>query len=177
MMGRCGQEYSYCVQQGYTLEPGGNGATCVFPDGSSCLEFEFFNGDCRPAASQQTEASSKGSIEIQCTEFYENQHLTADIEVVVGDEFTITLCSNPSTGFLWLEQADISNQDIVDQISHGFIGPPEEDQSPPPGTAGDEMWTFKALKGGNSTISFEYSQDWDGGEKATWAFVLNVLVK
>ncbi|MBL7065093.1 MAG: DUF333 domain-containing protein [Anaerolineae bacterium] len=48
MSGRCGQEHSYCVQQGYTLEPGANGATCVFPDGSSCLEIEFFNGDCGP---------------------------------------------------------------------------------------------------------------------------------
>jgi putative hemolysin len=48
MSGRCGQEHSYCVQQGYTLEPGANMATCVFPDGSSCLEIEFFNGDCGP---------------------------------------------------------------------------------------------------------------------------------
>jgi len=53
-LGHCGQEYSYCVQQGYTLEPGSNQvpgvkATCIFPDGSSCPEFEFFNGDCGPA--------------------------------------------------------------------------------------------------------------------------------
>ncbi|MFC1997321.1 DUF333 domain-containing protein [Chloroflexota bacterium] len=47
--GRCGQEYSYCVQQGYTLEPGINSATCVFPNGSSCPELEFFNGSCSPA--------------------------------------------------------------------------------------------------------------------------------
>jgi len=47
--GLCGQEYSYCVQQGYTLEPGQNSATCVFPDGSSCPEYEFFKGDCSPA--------------------------------------------------------------------------------------------------------------------------------
>ena len=46
LSGRCGQEYSYCVQQGYTLEPGPNGATCIFPDGSSCLEIEFIEGDC-----------------------------------------------------------------------------------------------------------------------------------
>jgi len=50
--GRCGQEYSYCVQQGYTLEPGASGATCVFPDDSFCLEFDFFNGDCGPAGTQ-----------------------------------------------------------------------------------------------------------------------------
>ena len=48
LSGRCGQEHSYCAQQGYTLEPGANVAACVFPDGSSCLEIEFFNGDCGP---------------------------------------------------------------------------------------------------------------------------------
>jgi len=59
-LGHCGREYSYCVQQGYTLEPGSNQvpgnkpATCIFPDGSSCPEFEFFNGDCDPAADQET---------------------------------------------------------------------------------------------------------------------------
>jgi len=50
--GRCGQEYSYCVQQGYTLEPSVNGATCVFSDGSSCPEFKFFSGSCGPAETQ-----------------------------------------------------------------------------------------------------------------------------
>jgi putative hemolysin len=54
-LGRCGQEYSYCVQQGYTLEPGSNQvpgvkpATCIFPNGLSCPEYEFFHGDCGPA--------------------------------------------------------------------------------------------------------------------------------
>ena len=180
--GRCGQEYSYCVQQGYTLEQGVNSATCVFPDGSSCPELVFFNGDCGPVTSQYTEVpmtdhSIMGAIEIQCAEFYEEQHLTVDLEIVVGDEFTITLCSNPTTGFQWIEHADINNQDIVGQIDHGFIAPPDEDQPPPPGTTGDVMWTFRALQEGNSTISFEYSQDWDGGEKATWTLVLSVLVK
>jgi len=56
--GLCGQEYSYCVQQGYTLGPGSNQvpggkpATCIFLDGSSCPEFEFFNGSCGPSATQ-----------------------------------------------------------------------------------------------------------------------------
>jgi len=56
--GRCGQEYSYCVQKGNKLRPGStlkpdtNEATCVFTDGSSCPEFDFFNGSCGPATSQ-----------------------------------------------------------------------------------------------------------------------------
>ncbi len=51
LAGRCGQEFSYCEQQGYDLiEEGTNVGTCVFPDGSSCGEFQFFEGDCGPEA-------------------------------------------------------------------------------------------------------------------------------
>lgn len=49
LSGRCGQEYSFCVQEGYTLKgTGGNIAKCVFPDGSSCPEYDFLTGDCQP---------------------------------------------------------------------------------------------------------------------------------
>ena len=48
LSGRCGQEHSYCVQQGYTLEVGENIATCVFADGSSCDEYQYFQGQCGP---------------------------------------------------------------------------------------------------------------------------------
>jgi len=50
LAGRCGQSFSYCVQQGYTLEevPDSNIANCVFPDGSSCMELDFFQGSCGP---------------------------------------------------------------------------------------------------------------------------------
>ena len=50
LSGRCGQEFSYCEQQGYDLiEEGANIGTCVFPDGWSCGELQFFEGDCGPA--------------------------------------------------------------------------------------------------------------------------------
>jgi putative hemolysin len=49
LSGRCGQEYSFCVKEGYTLkDTGGNIAECVFPGGSSCPEYDFFTGDCQP---------------------------------------------------------------------------------------------------------------------------------
>jgi len=46
LSGRCGQEFTYCVQQGFTLEEGANIGTCMFPNGSSCMEIEYFEGDC-----------------------------------------------------------------------------------------------------------------------------------
>jgi len=50
LAGRCGQEFSYCQQQGGTLEASvdSNIGTCNFTDGSSCSEIEYYAGDCKP---------------------------------------------------------------------------------------------------------------------------------
>ena len=120
--------------------------------------------------------SKEVSLEISCDEFMENHHISKAVEVGVDDSFTLTLCSNPSTGFQWVEEAQISNAGVLRQEQHKFISP-ESDPPPPPGTPGQEVWIFKALKKGNSTISMEYSRPWEGGEKGEWTFTLNVTVK
>jgi putative hemolysin len=50
LAGRCGQEHSYCVQEGNDLKAieNSNIATCIFEDESTCTEFEYFQGDCKP---------------------------------------------------------------------------------------------------------------------------------
>ena len=50
LSGRCGQEHSYCVDQGFDLQANedGNIATCRFDDGSTCDEFLYFEGKCEP---------------------------------------------------------------------------------------------------------------------------------
>lgn len=50
----------YCEDQGYTLEiredaDGGQYGVCIFPDGSECEEWAFFNGECAPGAAEDTE--------------------------------------------------------------------------------------------------------------------------
>jgi len=48
LSGRCGQEYSYCLQHdGARLEQGTNIGTCVFDDGSICDEYMFTLGECQ----------------------------------------------------------------------------------------------------------------------------------
>jgi len=107
------------------------------------------------------------------------QHFTWEVEVNAGDEVTVTLCSNPTTGFQWTELAQISNETVLKQTDHKFVPPPKGagDTPPPPGTPGEEVWTFKALKKGESTISIEYSQPWEGGLKGEWTFLATVTVK
>lgn len=121
--------------------------------------------------------TSTQTIEISCDAFYENPHRVGEVEVVEGDKFSMSLCSNPSTGFQWSEQASIGDQAVVEQVDHEFLGPPEKDQPPPPGTPGTEVWTFHAIASGETTITVEYSRPWEGGEKGEWTYRLAILVK
>ena len=122
--------------------------------------------------------SSPTSVDASCDDFMKKQHIAKEVEVAAGSSLTVTLCSNPTTGFQWSESAQISNQNVLEQVDHKFV-PPEYTGGtpPPPGTPSQEVWTFKALKKGTSTISTEYSRPWEGGEKAEWTFVLTVTVK
>lgn len=118
----------------------------------------------------------QASVEVSCDDFMKNQHIIQEVEVPVDGSLTVTLCSNPSTGFRWSEKAQISDQTVLEQVDHKFVSP-ESEPPPPPGTPGQEIWTFKALKKGTSTTSLEYSRPWEGGEKGEWTFVLTVIVK
>ena len=118
----------------------------------------------------------KAWVEVSCDEFNDNHDINQMLEVQSGEIFEVNLCSNPTTGFQWLEEAQISDSVVLKQEDHKFIGP-ESEPPPPPGTPGQEVWTFKALKKGSSTIYLEYSRPWEGGEKGEWTCTVNVIVK
>ena len=117
------------------------------------------------------------SVEASCDDFTKLQNISKEVEVPVDGSLTVTLCSNPTTGFEW-ESAEISDQTVLRQIAHEYVAPEDGGDKPPaPGTPGQEVWTFKALNQGTSTISVDYSRPWEGGEKGTWTFILSVVVK
>jgi len=120
--------------------------------------------------------SSQGSVDVSCDDFYELQHISQAVDVAVGDSFTVTLCSNPTTGFQWSELADIGDQTVLQQIDHR-LETPEGQEPPAPGSPGKEVWTFKALEEGKSSVSMAYSRPWQGGEKGEWTFDLTVVVR
>ena len=100
-----------------------------------------------------------------------------EVEVAVDSSLIVTLESNPTTGFKW-ELTSISDQTVLEQAGQKFEAPEAEgDGAPLVGAPGREVWTFKALKKGKSTISMEYSQPWEGGMKAAETFGLTVVVK
>ena len=125
---------------------------------------------------EMSEDESKKVAEISCDDFMTNNHIAKQVDVNSGDTFTVILCSNPSTGFQWSEEAQISDSANVKQTGHNLISL-ESDPPPSPGTPGQEIWTFEALEEGIATISMEYSRPWEGGETGEWTFELTISVK
>ncbi len=122
---------------------------------------------CAPAAKPV-------SVEVSCNDFYDQNHISKAVEVAAGDSFTVTLCFNPTTGFIWSEQGQIGDQAVLQQTDHKFVAPEGTEVV---GAAGKEVWTFKAVKKGETTVSMEYGRPWEGGERGTWTFTLTVVVK
>jgi len=118
--------------------------------------------------------SKQVSVEVSCDDFYDLNHISKQIEVAVGDSFAVTLCSNPTTGFMWPDEPQIGDQTVLQQTGHEFVPPGEEGVV---GASGKDVWTFQALKKGTTEVSMEYSRPWEGGENGAWTFVLTVAVK
>jgi predicted secreted protein len=117
--------------------------------------------------------SSINAVSLSCDDLRQQKNISKQIEVNVGDVFTVNLCSNASTGFRWLDSANISDKTIVKQIDHKNIASAKAI----PGVPGQQVWTFEALQKGTVQITNEYSQHWSGGQKSSWSLILNVIVK
>jgi len=123
---------------------------------------------CTPAA------TPAATVTVTCDQFSQQANIVQDVTAAAGSTITVTLCSNPTTGFQWGEQAQIGNTQVLKQTSHKMVGPANTGMV---GAPGNEVWTFQALEAGNSTVSFSYSRPWEGGEKDVQTFKLNVTVQ
>jgi inhibitor of cysteine peptidase len=126
---------------------------------------------CSPATET---AAQEASIEVAIDEFQNATDITREVAVAEGGTLTLTLGSNPTTGFSWNEAAQIADPTVLQQTSSESL--PAEGQGMV-GAPGAQVWTFKALKKGTTTVSLDYSRPWEGGEKGVWTFELAVTVK
>jgi inhibitor of cysteine peptidase len=93
------------------------------------------------------------------------------VELSVGQSLVVTLESNATTGYSWT-LAQNSDESVLNETGHEYIAP----QTTLIGAGGNEEWTFKALKKGNSTISMGYSRPWESTPPVE-TFDLTVVVK
>jgi len=83
------------------------------------------------------------------------------IKATVGKEFTVSLDSNRSTGFGW-QLAKPLDATIVKAVKNDYQDAPQTpDKKPVVGAPGIEVWTFKAVKSGKTTIEFKYVRPWE----------------
>jgi predicted secreted protein len=123
---------------------------------------------CAPAARTDV------PVTVTCDQFSKQANIVQDISVKMGSRVTLSLCSNPTTGFQWSEKAQIGNPQVLEQKSYKFEAPASTGMVGAPGNA---VWTFEAMGLGTSTVYLEYSRNWQGGEKAVQTFKLNVTVQ
>jgi uncharacterized protein YggE len=96
---------------------------------------------------------------------------STDVMAMAGEDFSVTLDSNPSTGYHW-EVSSITNSQLVRFANSEFV----QADSDLLGAGGKEILTFQALKEGKTTIVLDYVRSWDKDNPAD-TYVIHVTVK
>ena len=114
------------------------------------------------------------SQDVTYEDFIKDQNVSWVATADVGDTIVVTLGSNPATGYKWPDIAHIYNQEILKQMDYKFVN---SEQTGVVGAPGKDVWTFKALKKGITTISMNYRRPWENGEKAEWTFDATITIE
>jgi inhibitor of cysteine peptidase len=80
------------------------------------------------------------------------------VTISAGQEITVRLASNPTTGYRWALVA--SNEGVVQALAEpAFI----RDESHPGavGVGGVEVFRFRGVRSGHQTLSLEYRRPWE----------------
>ena len=119
------------------------------------------------------EVRQSSAIVIGCDEFAATPAVSQSVDLAVGESLTVSLCSNPTTGFRWSDA--ISSDPAVVAVSGWIYEQPSTDAGLV-GAAGMEHLTIDGLAAGSATITASYDQPWDGGDEGAWSLELNVTV-
>ena len=82
--------------------------------------------------------------------------MTNTIKTTAGKEFVITLDANVTTGYEWQLTKPID--DSLIKLVHSEYVP---DKTGLVGSGGKSIWTFKAVRSGETQISFKYIRPWE----------------
>jgi inhibitor of cysteine peptidase len=81
-------------------------------------------------------------------------------QLAKGEVLTITLESNPSTGYSWF--ATVSNPDVLSQMGEPeYIEPTQSSSTMIVGASGTETFLFQGTDTGSATITLDYKRGWE----------------
>lgn len=78
------------------------------------------------------------------------------IEIQAGENFTISLEANATTGYQW-QFAKPLDESAIHLISSEYLA----DKTGLIGSGGKQVWIFKALKKGRWSVAFKYLRPWE----------------
>jgi len=116
-------------------------------------------------------APNEALVEITCDDFAEHNSILKNRLVAVQGLLVVGLCHNPTTGYEW--DWSMSESGIVDETDHHYESTDDEAY----GEGGIDVWTFKAVKRGNTTITMEQVRMGLPGEKGPWKLNISVSVR
>lgn len=94
------------------------------------------------------------------------------IEVATGQKFTLTLDSNPSTGYAWQLATPVDETKV--KFLRSVFNAPETDRA---GAAGLELWIFEAVGTGETTISLKYVRSWEKDKPPAETANCSIVIK
>ena len=94
------------------------------------------------------------------------------VTIAACGSLTVTLDSNATTGYSW-QLMGISDNTVLEKTNNVYEAP----TSALIGAGGKEVWTFKALRAGKTTLTMEYDQPWTGGQKDAKNFDMTMDIK
>ena len=125
-----------------------------------------------PAAGQSPSTTPpEVTLALDCSAFEGLPAQAQGIQMAVGGDLLVMLCSNPSTGFAWSDPV-ISDPSILSTTGSSA----ELAESPRPGAAGTQAFGFHAEQVGSTSVRLGYSRAWEGGEKDVWTVSLDVSI-
>ncbi len=95
------------------------------------------------------------------------------IDLQVGQEVTISLAGNPTTGFEWAAKSVGSG--ILETLIDGKYTPDEAPEGLA-GSGGAYTWTFRAIESGEANIELAYARSWETDTPPSKTFALTLRV-
>jgi inhibitor of cysteine peptidase len=80
------------------------------------------------------------------------------VKIAVGEQFTVALDSNQTTGFSWSLGSGLDTT-VVKKLSQDY----QETNTGAVGAGGTDRWTFTGVNVGETTIKLQYSRPWVSG--------------
>jgi len=98
----------------------------------------------------------------------------SQVELMQGQILVVTLESNPTTGYSW--EVVETQESILEQMGEAEFKQSETGEPPLVGAGGWEIFRFKAISAGQTSLKLVYHRPWEEGVEPVKTFSIQVIV-